>query len=96
MLYCSEVYLDKRKEDVIFVAIIEKCCWLAILILHLKREGRHIPPLDARLNALENKQDCTFSKKKVTSKIKIIIKNLAKVTRILYALQNLIFYFKLL
>ena len=32
-------------------------------------EGRHIL-LDARLNALGNKQERTFSKKKVTSKLK--------------------------
>ena len=61
---------DKRKEDVIaFVANIEKYIGSYEIIYTRSVEGRHIL-LDARLNALGNKQDRTFSKKKVTSKLK--------------------------
>ena len=61
---------DKRKEDVIvFVANIEKYIGLYEIIYTRNVEGRHIL-LDARLNALGNKQERTFSKKKVTSKLK--------------------------
>ena len=61
---------DKRKEDVIaFVANIEKYIGSYEIIYTRNVEGRHIL-LDARLNALGNKQERTFSKKKVTSKLK--------------------------
>ena len=61
---------DKRKEDVIvFVANIEKYIGSYEIIYTRSVEGRHIL-LDARLNALGNKQERTFSKKKVTSKLK--------------------------
>ena len=61
---------DKRKEDVIaFVANIEKYIGKYEIIYTRNVEGRHIL-LDARLNALGNKQERTFSKKKVTSKLK--------------------------
>ena len=61
---------DKRKEDVIvFVANIEKYIGNYEIIYTRSVEGRHIL-LDARLNALGNKQERTFSKKKVTSKLK--------------------------
>ena len=61
---------DKRKEDVIaFVANIEKYIGKYEIIYTRNIEGRHIL-LDARLNALGNKQERTFSKKKVTSKLK--------------------------
>ena len=61
---------DKRKEDVIaFVANIEKYIGNYEIIYTRNVEGRHIL-LDARLNALGNKQERTFSKKKVTSKLK--------------------------
>ena len=61
---------DKRKEDVIaFVANIEKYIGSYEIIYARSVEGRHIL-LDARLNALGNKQERTFSKKKVTSKLK--------------------------
>ena len=61
---------DKRKEDVIvFVANIEKYIGSYEIIYTRSVEGRHIL-LDARLNALGNKQDRTFSKKKVISKLK--------------------------
>lgn len=60
---------DKRKEDVIvFVANIEKYIGSYEIIYTRNVEGRHIL-LDARLNALGNKQERTFSKKKVTSKL---------------------------
>ena len=62
--------LDKRKEDVVaFVANIEKYIGKYEIIYTRNVEGRHIL-LDARLNALGNKQERTFSKKKVTSKLK--------------------------
>ena len=61
---------DKRKEDVVaFVANIEKYIGKYEIIYTRNVEGRHIL-LDARLNALGNKQERTFSKKKVTSKLK--------------------------
>ena len=61
---------DKRKEDVVaFVANIEKNIGKYEIIYTRNVEGRHIL-LDARLNALGNKQERTFSKKKVTSKLK--------------------------
>ncbi len=61
---------DKRKEDVVaFVSNIEKYIGKYEIIYTRNVEGRHIL-LDARLNALGNKQDRTFSKKKVTSKLK--------------------------
>ena len=61
---------DKRKEDVIaFVANVEKYIGKYEIIYTRNVEGRHIL-LDARLNALGNKQERTFSKKKVTSKLK--------------------------
>lgn len=61
---------DKRKEDVgAFVANIEKYIGKYEIIYTRNVEGRHIL-LDARLNALGNKQERTFSKKKVTSKLK--------------------------
>lgn len=61
---------DKRKEDVVvFVANIEKYIGTYEIIYTRNVEGRHIL-LDARLNALGNKQERTFSKKKVTSKLK--------------------------
>ena len=61
---------DKRKEDVIaFVANIEKYIGKYEIIYTRNVEGRHIL-LGARLNALGNKQERTFSKKKVTSKLK--------------------------
>ena len=61
---------DKRKEDVIvFVANIKKYIGSYEIIYTRSVEGRHIL-LDARLNALGNKQERTFSKKKVTSKLK--------------------------
>ena len=61
---------DKRKEDVVaFVANIEKYIGNYEIIYTRNVEGRHIL-LDARLNALGNKQERTFSKKKVTSKLK--------------------------
>ena len=61
---------DKRKEDAVaFVANIEKYIGKYEIIYTRNVEGRHIL-LDARLNALGNKQERTFSKKKVTSKLK--------------------------
>ena len=61
---------DKRKEDAVaFVANIEKYIGTYEIIYTRNVEGRHIL-LDARLNALGNKQERTFSKKKVTSKLK--------------------------
>ena len=61
---------DKRKEDVVaFVSNIEKYIGKYEIIYTRNVEGRHIL-LDARLNALGNKQERTFSKKKVTSKLK--------------------------
>ncbi len=61
---------DKRKEDAVaFVANIEKNIGKYEIIYTRNVEGRHIL-LDARLNALGNKQERTFSKKKVTSKLK--------------------------
>ena len=61
---------DKRKEDVVaFIANIEKYIGKYEIIYTRNVEGRHIL-LDARLNALGNKQERTFSKKKVTSKLK--------------------------
>ena len=61
---------DKRKEDAIGLLYhLEKFIGEYELIYTRNAEGRHIL-LDARLNALGNKQERTFSKKKVTSKLK--------------------------
>lgn len=61
---------DKRKEDAIGLLYhLEKYIGEYELIYTRNAEGRHIL-LDARLNALGNKQERTFSKKKVTSKLK--------------------------